>query len=103
PRPRPTTPTPLPLHDALPIDRHQRVHRRLDRPLTPPFWVTAVVTPAIAVTQNGVRAGKIEGVANPHRIGKYLAEKALGAGSFATDRKSTPLDSNHVKNSCAIF
>ena len=23
-------------------------------------------------------------VANPHRIGKYLAEKALGAGSFAT-------------------
>ena len=24
------------------------------------------------------------GVANPHRIGKYLAERALGAGSFAT-------------------
>ena len=28
--------------------------------------------------------GQDERVANPHRIGKYLAEKALGAGSFAT-------------------
>ena len=33
---------------------------------------------------DGRATGQDVEVANPHRIGKYLAEKALGAGSFAT-------------------
>src|SRR5690606_42010843 len=92
--PAPPVISPLSLHDALPIcfssffsdrqlstDLHIQMHRK-------PILITLICC-ALAVLANG--------------CGKPDADASASASSLTIDRKSTRLNSSHVKISYAVF